>query len=1042
MSKKALRSFIWGLGCSLVALAPPSHAQEATVEAQPLERAPLASSPAEATITVEPAPAADPAMSTEAAATAVSAAPAEASGGSASEHFQRGVQLYKNGLFREAESAFNRALALDPNLEDARAFLQKCDAKLRAGLSGADPSAVPEFETFDPEAIQTTAETPPLSADELKRERVRELLSDAARYLEAGWYTVAKDIYQQVLLIEPNNEDAKAGVHTAALGESDKQVDDTSMKKELDRARVREQIEQEKLLPEGAGPDGIKPFRFTVREIEEEFNEEQEVSPVEKLLEEPVSIEFEDIHISEIITFIADSYDVNVIIDKRAVAPKQADVPVDNLAAPTGGPGRPGGAPGGPGRPPGGPQFNQGGGARNPQGGVNLNAINQGAPGRPGVGGQRGGQPLNFTADTELIYGPRSDGMIDFIRLSDVKLKDALQALLRPLKLDYSIQPGFIWISNPEIIRSESFEKIETRYYELRNAGSETLFKVPLRNAFGGVGSGLSGGGRGGGGGGLGGGGGGLGGGGGGGFGGGGGGQGGFAGGQGGGGFGGGQQGGGLGGGGGGGFGGGGGGQQGGLGGGGGGGGRSGSDVTAISNISDLFTTFNDEEVGEVPAEQFIAGLNQQGTGAGRGGRNGNRGGGGQQNAQGGAQLGGNGSQSQTESPVLALLQQLIPEVYEPFTDRLLTEMIYNPTNNMLIVRNTPSNLDKFEKELAQIDVTPKQVSIEAKFITIKVGDLDKVGFKWDMGLSDLNSRTRSVIDPRGYPSDGSSGGGGGGGGAGGATIDTYDFDINGDGVDESVPFYKRPDGSNVIRNTISDLAMSALTGDATSTFKLTGTILDNADGDTLGLTFDFLDSLSETELLSAPRVTTMNRKPAVIADFTTEYFVASVNNQVFTTDGGFGGTPTTAVTQNVLPVPYNFGISLSVTPQIRDNDQVRLWLNPEVRTRVGEKEFTTTTIIGDSEVESQLILPTTSWQAVWTNVIVHDGDTLVLGGLVQDQSIMGEEKMPYLADIPVIGTLFRNKSKEVTQSSLLIFVTPEIIDTTGARFFDVGNEI
>jgi len=222
----------------------------------------------------------------------------------------------------------------------------------------------------------------------------------------------------------------------------------------------------------------------------------------------------------------------------------------------------------------------------------------------------------------------------------------------------------------------------------------------------------------------------------------------------------------------------------------------------------------------------------------------------------------------------------------------------------------------------------------------------------------------------------------------------------------------------------------------------LTGTILDNSDGDKLSVTFDFLDSLDETELLSAPRVTTMNRKPAVIADFTTEYFVASVNNQVFTTDGGFGGTPTTAITQNVLPVPYNFGISLSVTPQIRDNDQVRLWLNPEVRTRIGQKEFTTTTIIGDSEVESVLTLPTTSWQAVWTNVIVHDGDTLVLGGLVQDQSIQGEEKMPYLADIPVVGFLFRNKSKEVRQSSLLIFVTPEIIDTTGARFFDVGNEI
>ena len=86
----------------------------------------------------------------------------------------------------------------------------------------------------------------------------------------------------------------------------------------------------------------------------------------------------------------------------------------------------------------------------------------------------------------------------------------------------------------------------------------------------------------------------------------------------------------------------------------------------------------------------------------------------------------------------------------------------------------------------------------------------------------------------------------------------------------------------------------------------------------------------------------------------------------------------------------------------------------------------------------NEINLPTTSWQAVWTNVIVHDGDTLVLGGLVQDQSSKSEQKMPYLADIPVVGFFFKGSKKEVKQSSLLIFVTPDIIDSTGARFFDV----
>jgi len=115
------------------------------------------------------------------------------------------------------------------------------------------------------------------------------------------------------------------------------------------------------------------------------------------------------------------------------------------------------------------------------------------------------------------------------------------------------------------------------------------------------------------------------------------------------------------------------------------------------------------------------------------------------------------------------------------------------------------------------------------------------------------------------------------------------------------------------------------------------------------------------------------------------------------------------------------------------------LWLNPQVTTRGTEKKFTQTTVIDDQERISEFTLPSTSTQAVWTNVIVHDGDTLVLGGLVADQTVKGKQKLPYLADIPVLGSLFRGKHRQVRQSSLLIFVTPDIIDTTGARFFEVG---
>ncbi|MBI5091248.1 MAG: hypothetical protein HZB26_02260 [Candidatus Hydrogenedentes bacterium] len=345
--------------------------------------------------------------------------------------------------------------------------------------------------------------------------------------------------------------------------------------------------------------------------------------------------------------------------------------------------------------------------------------------------------------------------------------------------------------------------------------------------------------------------------------------------------------------------------------------------------------------------------------------------------------------------------------------------MDYNPILNQLIVHNTPTNLKKLEKQITHLDVTPKEVCIEAKFVTIQLGDQKKLGFTWSSSNSDQNNRGRQI------PSLSSS---------------TYNYDINGDGTSESIPFYTKPDGTSVINNTVTQGILNALANPGPAgAFSLTGIITDNGDGDNLKVVFDYLNSMTETELLSAPRVTTMNRKPAVIADFQTQTFQTSATQQLQTTGGsGFGVNPTTNVTQNFAFETFIFGITLSVTPQISGVDQVRLWLNPQVTTMVGVDEFQLPGAIvnGEQQPSTTIRVPRTSVQSVWTNVIVHDGDTLVLGGLITDRTTKAQDKLPYLADIPVLGFFFRGKSKDVSQSSLLIFVTTDIIDPTGARAF------
>ncbi|MCX5771474.1 MAG: hypothetical protein NTZ09_14565, partial [Candidatus Hydrogenedentes bacterium] len=440
-----------------------------------------------------------------------------------------------------------------------------------------------------------------------------------------------------------------------------------------------------------------------------------------------------------------------------------------------------------------------------------------------------------------------------------------------------------------------------------------------------------------------------------------------------------------------------------------------------IYNISQLFGTYPDMAVGEPPATIGIAGLSMGGTGAL--GATGTTYGGGLNAGTQPAGLGATAGRSQTavgdEPEIVRLLRMLIDDVYEPNGIEPISRMIYVPQNNLLIVHNTPSNLRKLEQQLAELDATPKQVSIEAKFLTVSATDLDKIGFSWNSTQSDRNDRNRQIPD---------------------LADNTYLYDLNGDGVPEEIPFYNRPNGSNVIGNTITEGVLEALVSPGPAgAFSLSGIITDNEDGDTISAVFDYLNTLEESELLSAPRVTTMNRKPAVIADLQSEYFVSRVVTSVITSEAGLAGSSALGYTQDVIPTVFNFGITLSVTPQISGTDQVRLWLNPQVTTRGIEKNFTQKSVINGTELTSTITLPNQSTQAVWTNVIVHDGDTLVLGGLVSDSTIKSVHKMPYLADIPVLGFFFRGKSRQVRQSSLLIFVTPTIIDTTGARFFEAG---
>lgn len=157
-------------------------------------------------------------------------------------------------------------------------------------------------------------------------------------------------------------------------------------------------------------------------------------------------------------------------------------------------------------------------------------------------------------------------------------------------------------------------------------------------------------------------------------------------------------------------------------------------------------------------------------------------------------------------------------------------------------------------------------------------------------------------------------------------------------------------------------------------------------------------------KVLSDPKVATLNNKEATI----------DITDQVpyTTTESAVGSGGATVTTQKVTYVPS--GITLRVTPTINSDGRIAMHLNPVVTQASGGSSTTP---------------PSTNARSTNTNVIVKDGETIVIGGLIRDSMSDDVYKVPILGDIPLLGLLFRKKSVARKRLELLIFVTPRIIE-------------
>jgi type II secretory pathway component GspD/PulD (secretin) len=331
---------------------------------------------------------------------------------------------------------------------------------------------------------------------------------------------------------------------------------------------------------------------------------------------------------------------------------------------------------------------------------------------------------------------------------------------------------------------------------------------------------------------------------------------------------------------------------------------------------------------------------------------------------------------------------------YSDASNREILSLIeYDPHTNILIVRNTPSNLETLEVFLDHLDPEPRQVAVEAKFITYSLLEAEKVGVSVQLGGEDEDGTIQHDTD----------------------TLS---------------------DGSRINWKLDSSIA-EEITGDLLGRggevlFRFT-----KADGEFLNATIDLLSELKNTQTISAPRIVTMHNKPAVIQDVTTSSFRSNI--EITSRVSGTGGTAITTsdVVQEFTDVTE--GITLSITPQIQPDNTIRLFILPDVTDIPSTDVFPVSSSSGvegeQEEVVNTVTRPVVVRQSLFTNVIVNDGDTIVIGGLIRNDSRMQTTGIPFLKDIPLVGRAFENETKYSDRTNLLIFITVNIMDTHGVAY-------
>jgi general secretion pathway protein D len=352
------------------------------------------------------------------------------------------------------------------------------------------------------------------------------------------------------------------------------------------------------------------------------------------------------------------------------------------------------------------------------------------------------------------------------------------------------------------------------------------------------------------------------------------------------------------------------------------------------------------------------------------------------------------------------------------------SSLAYNSRTSTIIIRNTPENLEIFERVLSAYNFIPSQIEIEAKFVQISQNDLDELGFDWQMGTKTLGS----------FDVTGGSGAEAFPPGSGASSTASYDITSGLQGVSAIQ--------GNAIASLLAAGGLPTAVGTGSSSPQTAiGTIRGILTNPQFQVVINALAQKQSADTLSAPKVTTVSGQQAQIRSVQEFIYPTSWAQPTATSSGGgVTGGGAVAVTPSI---PSSFqtrevGVLLNVTPEVgADGYTINLTLAPEVSEFLGFINYGSP--IGLSSGAGNVVTtmnnieePLFSSENLTTSVVIWDGQTVVLGGLITEQLTKIDDKVPFLGDLPLVGRLFQSKVTQRSKLNLLVFVTARLIDPAG----------